>query len=72
MRKLNDSPSIGRRKIILGGAMALANATIGLSHVAAQSSDGPMKIAGGFPPGGSGDLFARSLADGLREEQAER
>jgi tripartite-type tricarboxylate transporter receptor subunit TctC len=35
---------------------------------AAQSSDAPIKLAVGFPPGGSGDLFARILADGLREE----
>ena len=68
MRKLNHSPSNSRRQIVLGSAMALANATLGLSPVAAQSSDGPIKIAVGFPPGGSGDLFARILADGLREE----
>ena len=41
-----------------------------MQPVCAQSSDSPLKIAVGFPPGGSGDLFARILADALREELA--
>ena len=57
-----------KRQLMLGGALALANATLGLGPVAAQSNDATLKIAVGFPPGGSGDLFARILADGLREE----
>lgn len=60
--------STGRRQLLLGGGIALANATLGLGPVAAQSSDSPIKIAVGFPPGGSGDLFARILSDALREE----
>lgn len=55
-----------RRKVIHGAAAAMAGALLG--PAAAQSSDTPIKIAVGFPPGGSGDLFARILADGLREE----
>ena len=68
MHKNNQPTSNGRRQIVLGGAVAMANATLGLSPAAAQSSDSLIKIAVGFPPGGSGDLFARILADGLREE----
>ena len=60
--------STGRRQLLLGGGIALANATLGLGPVAAQSYDSPIKIAVGFPPGGSGDLFARILSDALREE----
>jgi tripartite-type tricarboxylate transporter receptor subunit TctC len=68
MFKATYSPSHSRRQIMLGSAMVLANAAWGLSLAAAQSATGPIKIAVGFPPGGSGDLFARILADALREE----
>lgn len=68
MRNKNQRVSASRRHILLGGTLALATTALGLSPAAAQSSDGPMKIFVGFPPGGSGDLFARIMADGLREE----
>ena len=55
-----------RRALIQMGAVALSSAALG--NLAAQSTDSPIKIAVGFPPGGSGDLFARILADALREE----
>ena len=55
-----------RRALIRVGAAALSSAALG--NLAAQSADSPIKIAVGFPPGGSGDLFARILADALREE----
>ena len=55
-----------RRALIQMGAAALSSAALG--NLAAQSTDSPIKIAVGFPPGGSGDLFARILADALREE----
>ena len=55
-----------RRALIQMGAAALSSAALG--NLAAQSTDSPIRIAVGFPPGGSGDLFARILADALREE----
>ena len=57
-----------RRGVIQGAAAAITTAFFGNGAALAQSSDAPIKIAVGFPPGGSGDLFARILADGLREE----
>jgi len=57
-----------RRKLLQGAAATLAASALGTRPAFAQASDVPIKIAVGFPPGGSGDLFARILADGLREE----
>lgn len=57
-----------RRALIRGGAAAVTTALLGNSAARAQSADSPIKLAVGFPPGGSGDLFARILADGLRDE----
>jgi tripartite-type tricarboxylate transporter receptor subunit TctC len=68
MQKKTYPSSNGRRNTMLGAAAILSSATVGLNPAMAQSSDSPIKIAVGFPPGGSGDLFARILADGLREE----
>ena len=59
-----------RRALVQGAAAALAGITLGITPATAQPSDSPIRIAVGFPPGGSGDLFARILADGLREEFA--
>jgi tripartite-type tricarboxylate transporter receptor subunit TctC len=56
------------RRTLIQGAAAVAAAMLGCGPAAAQSSDTPIKLSVGFPPGGSGDLFARILADGLREE----
>ena len=48
---------------------ALAGMFGGLTSGLCLAQDStPIKIAIGFPPGGSGDLFARILADALREE----
>jgi tripartite-type tricarboxylate transporter receptor subunit TctC len=63
-------PSPTRRTVIQGAAAAAVTALLGNGAAFAQSSDTPVKLAVGFPPGGSGDLFARILADGLREELA--
>ena len=57
-----------RRRVIHAAAAAVSAALLGAGPAAAQSSDATIKLAVGFPPGGSGDLFARILADGLREE----
>ncbi len=62
------APPLGRRQILRAAAAAVAGSALGMEPVAAQSSDSPLRIAVGFPPGGSGDLFARILADGLRDE----
>ena len=53
-----------RRAVISALAGMVGGLTSGLCL--AQDST-PIKIAIGFPPGGSGDLFARILADALRE-----
>ena len=57
-----------RRTVLQGAAAAVAAALAGTGSAFAQSSDSPLRLFVGFPPGGSGDLFARILADGLREE----
>ena len=58
--------TLNRRTALQASVAALCGAAWG--QVTAQSTDSPIKIAVGFPPGGSGDLFARILADALREE----
>ena len=57
-----------RRQFIQGAAAALSSVVFGIFPTAAAASDAPVKMLVGFPPGGSGDLFARILADALREE----
>jgi len=57
--------NLTRRTVTTAIAALVGGITSGLSM--AQDST-PIKIAIGFPPGGSGDLFARILADALREE----
>jgi tripartite-type tricarboxylate transporter receptor subunit TctC len=57
--------NLTRRTVTTAIAALVGGITSGLSL--AQDSI-PIKIAIGFPPGGSGDLFARILADALREE----
>ena len=54
-----------RRQILQSGAIA-ALTLPSLDTMA--SSDIPLRIAVGFPPGGSGDLFARILAEALQNE----
>ena len=58
--------TLNRREALQASVAALSGVAWG--QVAAQSADSPIKIVVGFPPGGSGDLFARILADALREE----
>ncbi len=65
----STSPSLlNRRQLIQSAAAAASGIALGSGPAFAQSSDAPMRLAVGFPPGGAGDLFARILADGLREE----
>ena len=68
MNRNNSHACPTRRTVIQGAAAAVTTALLGNGTAFAQSSDAPIKIAVGFPPGGSGDLLARILADGLREE----
>lgn len=56
-----------RRQVLHGAAATLLTSTFS-GAAFAQPADVPIKLAVGFPPGGSGDLFARILADALREE----
>lgn len=61
------SNSLNRRQLMTGAAAALAAGTP-LATLAQAVDGGRVSLAVGFPPGGSGDLFARILADGLRDE----
>ena len=68
---MNDSTLMhkqGRRQFMQAGAGLAMTVTLGAGSNALAQSDTPIKIAVGFPPGGSGDLFARIFADNLREE----
>lgn len=59
------SRGMNRRQVLAGGsAAALALA----GGAAFAQNEGPVHLYVGFPPGGAGDLFARILADGMREE----
>ena len=60
-----NTSNLTRRTVTTAIAALVGGITSGLSL--AQDST-PIKIAIGFPPGGSGDLFARILADALRDE----
>lgn len=62
------TPAPMSRRHVLGSAAAAAITLSFGGSAFAQGSDAPLKISVGFPPGGSGDLFARILADALREE----
>ncbi|MGS0743528.1 Bug family tripartite tricarboxylate transporter substrate binding protein, partial [Glaciimonas sp. GG7] len=60
--------SLQRRHIIQGAAVALSSLVLHIGPAQARASDALIKIVVGFPPGGSGDTFARIFASALREE----
>lgn len=55
------------RRACLLGALAAATALASAPGVAQTFPDKPMKIVVGAPPGGSSDLVARALAEGLAQ-----
>ncbi len=55
------------RRRALGAAAALLGGPLARPALA-QQRGGAVRLVVGFPPGGSGDLFARFLVDPLREE----
>lgn len=55
------------KRFLLGAAAALA--TLGALPLSALAQDKPpLKIVVGFPPGGSADLLARLMAEGLKND----
>ena len=62
---INKKIVLSRRTLL--GAATLSAASMALPG-AVRAQEAVAHLYVGFPPGGSGDLFARILADGLREE----
>ena len=62
---MSPSPHLVSRRDFVG--MLGTAAAVGLPGTV-RAQEGVTHLYVGFPPGGSGDLFARILADGLREE----
>lgn len=66
MDQERTSPTRLSRRAVLRAASLSA---VGIAApLVARAQGGVTQLYVGFPPGGSGDLFARILADGLREE----
>ncbi|KAF3996505.1 Bug family tripartite tricarboxylate transporter substrate binding protein [Glaciimonas immobilis] len=60
--------SLQRRRLIQSAAVAFPGLLLGVGPALARSPDALIKILVGFPPGGSGDTFARIFGSALREE----
>jgi len=65
---MRSNLTAANRRQILAGAASAALAVHGLP--ARAQSEYPLRLFVGFPPGGAGDMFARILADAMREELA--
>lgn len=59
---------IGRRDVLTGGAAAFASPWFAPQDARSQLMRATTRLVVGFPPGGSGDLFARILSPPLSEE----
>jgi tripartite-type tricarboxylate transporter receptor subunit TctC len=55
-----------RRSLALGALTLAATACLPLTALAQDKP--PLKIVVGFPPGGSADLLARLMAEGLKND----
>jgi tripartite-type tricarboxylate transporter receptor subunit TctC len=59
---------LNRRRVLGTAAAAASSLALGQGAFAQVFGDSAIKLQVGFPPGGSGDLFARILGDSLHEE----
>lgn len=66
---MNTHHTTSRRRFVRGAAALLSAAA--WPHAPAQNTPNVTKLIVGFPPGGSGDLFARILAEWLQQELKE-
>jgi tripartite-type tricarboxylate transporter receptor subunit TctC len=64
---INQETSMQRRKFTASTLALAATAALALPALA-QTPAPPLKIVVGFPPGGSADLLARLMAEGLKND----
>lgn len=68
MENTTTYQAVDRRQFIKGAVAMVMGASLPIGPATAQVGGSTIHLVVGFPPGGSGDLFARILGDGLREE----